>query len=126
MEKLSTQRKKEAITKAMIGTFAKDSKPNIQTAYNKWWMNTRINGGLRLTSAGFKVLSGMNYSTYKFKVENLITTKHMILMDERLQGPYYLNRKTRLNYNLIMFGSEDATMLNLYGGDFKSFIESYR
>jgi len=126
MAKLSIQNKKEIITKEMIKTFAKHSKPDIQTAYNKWWMNTRTNGGLRLTPAGYKVLSSMDYDTYKFKVENIMTTRYMILMEKRLQAPYYLNKIAKLNCNLVMFGSEDATMLNLYGGDFKSFIESYR
>ena len=124
MARLSTQSKKEIITKAMIDTFA--DKPDLQTAFNKWWMNTRTNGGLRLTQTGFKVLSSMDYDTYEFKVDNLLTTRNIVLMDKNLQAPYYLHKISTVKCNLIMFGSEDATLLNLYGGDFKSFIESRR
>ena len=126
MARLSTQSKKEIVTKAMIDTFASDDKPDLQTAFNKWWMNTRTNGGLRLTQTGFKVLSSMDYDTYEFKVDNLLTTRNIVLMDKNLQAPYYLHKISTAKCNLIMFGSEDATLLNLYGGDFKSFIESRR
>jgi len=125
MARLSTQNKKEIITKAMIGTFATHSKPDLQTAFNKWWMNTRINGGLRLTQSGYKVLSSMEYDSYKFRVENIMTTCNIILMDQRLKSPYYIHKIAKEECNLVMFGSKDATLLNLYGNDFKRFIESY-
>ena len=126
MARLSIQSKKEIITKAMIDTLVDDNKLDFQTAFNKWWMNTRNNGGLRLTQAGFKVLSSMDYDTYKFKIENLMTSRNITLMDKNLQAPYYVHKASTVNCDLIMFGSEDATLLNLYGGDFKSFIESRR
>jgi len=125
MAKLSTQIKKEIITNEMINTFAKHSKPDLQTAFNKWWMNTRTNGGLRLTPAGYKVLDSMDYESYIFKVENLMTSRNITLMDKRFQAPYFINKLANKKCNLILFGSEDAVMLNLYGGDFKSFINSY-
>lgn len=126
MRKLSIQNKKLIITKEMINTFTTHDMPDLNTAYTKWWMNTRSDGGMRLTSSGYKVLKSMGYDSYKFKIENLMSNKNLFLMDIKLTAPYYIRKLTKVNCNLIMFGSEDAVLLNLYGGDFKSFIDSTR
>jgi len=126
MKKLSTQNKKLIITKEMINTFAPHSKPDLSTAFTKWWMNTRSDGGMRLTPSGYKVLKSMDYDSYKFKVENLMNNKNLFLMDIKLTAPYYIHKLAKVNCNLVMFGSEDAVLLNLYGGDFKSCIDSIR
>jgi len=123
MQKLSIQNKKILITSEMLGTFPKKSRHDLRTAFIKWWINSRKNGGLRLTNAGFKILEKMDYSTYSFNVKKLSTTKNLITMDQNFECPYYIDG-LGTESKLVVFGSKEATMINLYG-DFHLFIKTF-
>lgn len=107
----------------MIKTFPEKSQYDIRTALIKWWINSTKNGGLRLTNAGFKILTNMNYDNYSFKINNLSTTRNLILMDQNFESPYYING-LGTSSNLVMFGSKEAAMIKLYG-DFHSFMKIF-
>jgi len=45
-------------------------------------------------------------------------------LDRKLQSPYYVEFRKRVQHNLILFGSQEAVLINLYG-DLKKFLHSY-
>ena len=113
------------VTSEMLRMLPKASRHDLRTAFIKWWINSRKNGGLRLTNAGFKILHEMNYDTYSFRIKKLSTTKNLILMDQNFECPYYIDGLGATESKLIMFGSKEATLINLYG-DFHLFIKTFR
>lgn len=125
MQKLSITSKKLLITTEMLYTFPEYSRHNLRTAFIKWWINSRKNGGLRLTSTGFKILEKMQYSTYQFNVKKLTTSSNLLLMDQHLECPYYIDGLGARESKITIFGSEEATMITLYG-DFHAFIKTFR
>lgn len=111
------------VTNEMLRAFSAKSRYDYRTAFIKWWINSRKNGGLRLTNAGFKILDKMNYNTYSFNVKQLTTTRNLITMDKNFECPYYIDG-LGTESKLVMFGSKEATLINLYG-DFHTFIKVY-
>jgi hypothetical protein len=110
----STQNKKLIITNEMLSVYPKDSGYDLRIAFIKWWINSRQNGGLRLTSTGYKVLQTLQYETYHFTAKKLSTPANLITMDKYLECPYYINGLGCVQSSIIIFGGPEATMINLY------------
>ena len=86
---------------------------DFKTAFHSWWYNTRENGGMRLTSTGFKVLKDLKFEYWDFVLpENFARKNKRIILglDRKLQFPYYYGQK-----RLSFFGSQEAMMANLTG-----------
>ena len=86
---------------------------DLKTAMHSWWYNTRENGGMRLTSTGFKVLKDLKFEYWDFMLpENFARKNKRIILglDRKLQFPYYYGQK-----RLSFFGSQEAMMANLTG-----------
>ena len=49
--------------------------------------------------------------------------KLLVMLDQRLQDPYYLNVDRR-NSSIKFYGSKEAFLANLYG-DLEQFLENY-
>ena len=122
MQKLSIQHKKLLVTEAMLNTFPK-SKYDLRTAFFKWWINSRRNGGLRLTSAGFNLLKNMEYDTYQFDARNIATASNLITLDQNLECPYYVAGLGAMESKIYVLGSKEATIINLYG-NFNTFLDT--
>lgn len=69
--------------------------------------------GTRFTSTGFE-LSKKIWKTYpiKFKQEYRVLNKTLLLLDERMDWPYYLSKR-----QLVLFSEMDAFEFTLYSGD---------
>lgn len=95
----------------------------IDQHYITWWHNIRDTGGYRLRDQGYKWLKDiLTLEHWNFDIKDQKLTYQTILeMDRHIECPYYLNRK---GTQLVLFGDEPATLLTLYGGDVKAFLES--
>jgi hypothetical protein len=125
MQRLSIQNKKLLVTNEMLSTFAVETRYDLRTAFIKWWINSRKNGGLRLTSSGFKILERMQYNTYHFNANKLTTSSNLLLMDQHIECPYYIDGIGAIESKIVIFGSKEATMINLYG-NFNAFLSSIK
>ena len=124
MQKLSIQNKKLIITVEMINTFPEQSRYDTRTAFIKWWINSRKSGGVRLTSTGYKLLKKMRYNTYDFSGEKITTSTNLLLMDQNLECPYYIDGIGSIKSNIVIFGSKEATIIKLYG-NFNTFLSTF-
>ena len=106
---------KQKITQKIIQGLPEDDRPILEEALQSWWMNFRDGGGMRLTTAGFMVLSTGDFETYSFAVPtNLVAiARHLLILDKKLDCPYYI--KIGKNPQIVLFGSKQAVMLAMYG-----------
>lgn len=125
MPTLSTQNKKLIVTTEMLSTFPSDTEYNLRTAFIKWWINSGATGGLRLTSTGYNLLKKMQYDRYHFTAKKLSTSGNLLLMDQNLECPYYIDGIGITKSKIVIFGSKEATMIKLYG-DFNDFLNTFR
>ena len=117
----SISNKKVIVTQEMLKTFPKGHY-DLRTALLKWWINARRAGGLRLTTAGFKLLDKMEYTSYSFQAVNLTTSKNLLTLDKKLDCPYYINGLSGPKSQIILLGSKEATIIKLYG-NFNAYLE---
>jgi hypothetical protein len=69
--------------------------------------------GTRFTSTGYELAKSL-WKTYplKFKQEYRVLNKTLLLLDERMDWPYYLSKR-----QLVLFSEMDAFEFTLYQGD---------
>jgi len=111
-------RNKDVLTRHIISLLGED-KPEYKSALHSWWYNTRENGGMRLTSTGFAVLSKLKFEYWDYVLPDNFARKNkrvLLGLDRKLQFPYYYRQK-----RLSFFGSQEAMMANLTG-DLESWL----
>jgi hypothetical protein len=71
------------------------------------------NKGTRFTSTGYELAKRI-WKVYpiKFKQEYRVLNKTLLLLDERMEWPYYLSKR-----QLVLFSEMDAFEFALYSGD---------
>jgi len=109
----------------MLRTFPKNHRHDVRTALIKWWINSRKNGGLRLTSTGYKILERMQYEIFQFNVRKLTTPNNLILLDQNLGCPYYIDGLGSIESKIFIFGNMEAMTITLYD-DFHLFLDTFR
>ena len=69
--------------------------------------------GTRFTSTGFELAKSL-WKVYpiKFKQEYRVLNKTLLLLDDRMEWPYYLSKR-----QLVLFSEMDAFEFSLYSGD---------
>jgi len=117
----SFRNKKVLITEEMIKSCAENH--DLRTALRKWWINSTKYGGLRLTSTGNKILNDMRYKPYRFNATDISKSKTLLILDNTLSCPYYITDMNKKTQHIDLFGSKEATMINLYG-DFNVYLKS--
>jgi hypothetical protein len=120
-------RDKLAYTKQLVDQLPDQHKVSVDTARSTWWFNIRPKGGMRLTAAGFKVLSeqlDLKFYPYKIPDEMLFTQQTILDLDRKLQNPYYIVTKKSFPIDVVFFGSKEAMLVNLYG-DLAKFLDNY-
>ena len=118
-------RDKLAITQAVIAQLKPDDRPGINTAMRDWWQNIRDGSGLRLTAEGYATMKQLGVESYHFDINpDKLTPRLLVMLDQRLQDPYYLQVDKR-EPCVKFYGSKEAFMANLYG-DLEKFLENYQ
>lgn len=112
---------KQAITQRILEGLPENDRPTFDEALQSWWMNFRDGGGMRLTQHGFLAISTFDIETYTFDVPPGLPAKpgQLLTLDRKLDCPYFI--KLGKKPQLIVFGSQQATMLALYG-DLEKFL----
>ena len=117
-------RNKEVITRALLNQISADKRPGIEWALKNWWVNPRMNSGMRLSLDGQMLMQKLSIESWKFSIDkNKLRPKLLLLLDQRLQDPYYLITN-RNNPSIEFYGSKEVSLLNLYG-DLDRFLENY-
>lgn len=113
---------KEVITQKILDGLPENDRPTYDEACQSWWMNFRQGGGMRLTLAGYMAISTFDIETYTFDVPVGLPARpgQLLTLDRKLNCPYYI--KLGKSPQLIVFGSQQATMLALYG-DLEKFLK---
>ena len=83
---------------------------------------------MRLTGPGYAVLvQQLELVTYEFDISNPhdLTQRRLLDLDRKLQMPYYIHAVKGIPKKIIMFGSQEAVWIHLYG-DLLQFLDNYR
>jgi hypothetical protein len=93
---------------------------NVQQYFPIWWQNTRekAQGGLRLTEAGFDVLTTIDLATYEIPYPRDIplSTQVIIFLDQFIDCPYYLTNRA-----IHVTNEKKAVELSLFNGDLRKY-----
>lgn len=85
-----------------------------------WWQNNRSKntGGLRLTEAGFDILTEIDLATYDipYPRDMPLTTQVIIFLDQFIDCPYYLT-----NRSITVTNEKKAVELTLFAGDLRKY-----
>jgi hypothetical protein len=101
---------------------------DLDAASKTWWHNIRSTGGLRLTHAGYLMFArvlDLTHYTFDITDPKSMTSDRLLEMDRKIQSPYYIMAKQNIPQKIVIFGSAEAVMINLYG-DFKRWLDNYR
>ena len=109
-----------ALTERIVRELAQDI--DIKDAVATWWYDPRPSGGLRLTDLGFEVFSKLiELEHWEFEIEPyVLIPRNLLSLDRFMTCPYFL-RRYRKQYRLILFGSKESVLANMYG-DVEKFI----
>ena len=106
---------KDSITRKILEGLPDNDRPTFEEACQSWWMNFRDDGGMRLTQTGYLAISTLDIQHYTFDVPPSLPALpgQLLTLDRKLDCPYFirLGKKPQL----IVFGSQQATMMALYG-----------
>lgn len=80
------------------------------------WFDARPGYGLRLSELGWQIaVDKLRMEHWDFDIDaSVLVPKNLLILDRQLNCPYYLYRRGR-TMKLILFGSQEAVMANLYG-----------
>jgi len=110
---------KETYTKIFLKQLGKTSNDfTVKEYLPLWWKNTREAGGLRLTDAGFDVLTEIELATYEvpYPKDMPMTTQVVIFLDKFIDCPYYLTNRA-----IHVTSEKKAIELHLFSGDLRKY-----
>ena len=111
-------RDKQKLTEQLVKQLYPDSGITVKRAMHTWWFNIRKNGGMRLTGPGYTVFTEqLDLARYEWPIADALTfNQHVILaLDRKLHMPYYISSTKGIPKKIVLFGSQEAVMVNLYG-----------
>jgi len=120
-------RDKRRLTEELINLLPIEQRPTVDTALPIWWHNLRKTGGLRLTDQGCNLLvNQLDVKYYDFNIDDPTEfTQHTILdLDRKMQMPYYIHVVKGIPKKIILFGSQEAVVVHLYG-NLQQFLDNY-
>lgn len=121
-------RDKKFITQELINLLPEDCRISVTSAIPAWWYNLRKNGGMRLTTTGYRVfVENLELEHYEFLITDPLTFNQNIILelDRKMQMPYYIHAVKGIPKKISFFGSREAMMANLYG-DLSRFLENWK
>ena len=97
-------------------------------AMKTWWHNIRSTGGMRLTHKGYHIFDqvlGLTRYTFDITDPKSVTSDRLLEMDRKIQSPYYILAINTIPKKIIIFGSAEAVVINLYGS-FERWLDNYQ
>jgi len=113
---------KETYTKIFLKQAGKSANEiSLKQYLPLWWQNTRAKdvGGLRLTDEGFRFITeDLELVTYDipYPPDFEFTTQSIIWLDNFIDCPYYLGRKS-----ITVTNEKKALELHLFSGDIRKY-----
>lgn len=87
----------------------------------RWWKNPTDDASLRLSLQGLQLVKAViKLASYEFDLSEELTNHNLLQLERYLKGPYYLLKRQKI----IVFEEEEATMLTLYSGNLKAYLDS--
>lgn len=104
----------------------------VEQAMTQWWMNTRQQGGYRLTPQGDEAFQTAEIECYEFVFRSGKDLVHrvnwlalLLDVDQVMDSPYYFYRVKGEPPRVRIYDSKTAMMVELYGG-FEDYISSVK
>lgn len=86
------------------------------------WHNHTDSASIRLSMTGYQfVTKELKLETYSFELPRPLTNKNLIQLERLFPGPYYYWSRTA---KFIVLDEQDASWLQLLGGDLASYLDS--
>jgi hypothetical protein len=99
--------------------------------YQIIWENTRNEGGFRLTTKGYDLLSNyLELENHKVKLDaiDFWESKILLMLDQKLKHPYYIDNISftvkPTVVTMMFFDSKEAMLAILYG-NIQKFLDNY-
>lgn len=87
----------------------------------RWWKNPTDDNSLRLSLQGLQLVKAvLKLESYEFALSEELTNHNLLQLERLFKGMYYLLKRQKI----IVFESEEATMLTLYGNNLKGYLDS--
>ena len=121
-------RNKKKLTEELVNQLDPALGYTVKRSIHTWWFNIRNNGGMRLTTAGYRAFCDeLDLTHYEFPINDPHAFNQQLIleMDSKLQMPYYISATKGIPKKIIFFGSKEAVMINLYG-DLKKYLDNYQ
>ena len=121
-------RNKLQLTETLVNLLPDSRRISVESAVPIWWYNLRKNGGLRLTTTGYRTfVEELELENYEYTIDNpQLFNQHTIRdLDRKMQMPYYIHVVKGVPKKIVFFGSREAVVINLYG-NLQQFLDNYR
>ena len=87
----------------------------------RWWKNPTDPNSIRLSLAGLQLVKAvLKMQSYEFELAQELTNHNLLQLERQFKGMYYLLKRQKI----IVFESEEATWLTLYGNDLVSYLNN--
>lgn len=117
-------RNKTEFTRILLNQLPPEERISFDLARTTWWKNIRNESGLRLTPEGRRIMKILEIESFVYKItQDRINQRILLLLDQRLQDPYYIFTDKRFP-SIEFYGAREALLVNLYG-DLEKFLQSY-
>ncbi len=121
MKRYSRNSQRLFLVAAILSTSDLDPALTVDQADQRWFHNHRSGGGLRLTSAGLQDFLKLGLNSWSFELGTTkMSSRHLIKLDNRLEYPYFIDRKKN---RILFFGGKEAMMATLYN-DAQKWLEN--
>lgn len=120
-------RDKQRLTAELVSRLSEDKKISLEQALRTWWFNIRKTGGMRLTTLGHTAfVRDLELEHYEYRIDDpLLFNQQTILdLDRKMQMPYFISATKGIPKKIVLFGSKEAVMINLYG-NLQQFLDNY-
>ena len=121
-------RDKTRLTQELINLLPEHGRISAESAIPVWWYNLRKNGGMRLTTTGYRTfVEDLELEHYEYTIDNpiLFNQQTVLELDRKMQMPYYIHAVKGIPKKIIFFGSREAVIVNLYG-NLQQFLDNYQ
>ena len=116
--------RREDLTKQML-IEAGIEDMSLKDATWTYWHNPISKTSMRLSYEGFQLLTKvLNIEPVRVKIKSSMLGNNLrahYLLDKHLTTPFYIVRKD----TIMFFGTTDAMMLQLMGGDLDNYLENF-
>jgi hypothetical protein len=87
----------------------------------RWWKNPTDDTSLRLSLAGLQFVKAvLKLTSYDFALPQELTNQNLLQLERQFKGMYYLLKRQKI----IVFESEEATLLTLYGNNLVQYLNA--